>query len=66
MPKVLRRQRLSSQQVSLNPDAHTIFFPPLLEVLLQMFRSGVGQLALDYLWQTNAEGDFIVMQVSVL
>ena len=29
-----------------------------------LFGSGVGQLALDYLWQTTAEGDFVVMQVA--
>jgi hypothetical protein len=29
---------------------------------MSLFCSGIGQLALDYLWQTTAEGDFIVMQ----
>jgi hypothetical protein len=47
------------QTVSLFANSHGTY-----SMVFTLVGSGVGQLALDYLWQTTAEGDFVVMQVA--
>ena len=66
MPKMLWWKRLSSQQVIQNPlqFSDCVFICKFPQNVFTLFGSGVGQLALDYLWQTTAEGDFVVMQVA--
>jgi hypothetical protein len=44
--------------------SHCVFICNFPRNLFTLVGSGVGQLALDYLWQTTAEGDFVVMQVA--